>query len=250
MLTIACSPCPNDIFLFRSFLKTMSPEYSVHIADIAELNRSALHKQYSLIKISAALFPQVAKHYRLMRTGTIIGHNVGPLLLKLTEKTSPIRMIATPGETTTAHILCKIFYPQAILVPMKYYEVIPAILEQTVCGGVVIHEERFSFPFSLSIVQDLGAKWHESTHKPLPLGCLVVANHVSLQDQAILEQDIQRSLQCALNDMHGSIDLAAKYSRQPESKIIQQFIKTYVNDETFSLSSTGLAALQELWQYS
>lgn len=250
MLTLAFSPCPNDIFLFRSFLESSSPHYSLHIADISELNAAAIQKKFSLIKISAALFPKISKHYRLMNTGTIIGHNVGPLLLKLREKCSPLRMIATPGETTTAHILCKMFYPQATLVPMKYHEVIPAILDHSVCGGVVIHEERFSFSSDLSIVQDLGAKWYEATHKPLPLGCLVIANHISSQDQAILEQDIQQSLQLALDDRYHSIRLAAHYARQPSADIIEQFIKTYVNSDTLSLSETGLSALHTLWQYS
>lgn len=250
MLTIAFSPCPNDIFLFRSFLETSSPHYSLHIADIAELNVAAIQKKFSLIKISAALFPQISKHYRLMNTGTIIGHNVGPLLLKLKEKTSPIRMIATPGETTTAHILCKMFYPQATLVPMKYHEVIPAIMDQYVCGGVVIHEERFSFPSNLSLVQDLGVQWYAFTQKPLPLGCLVIANHISSQDQAVLEKDLQQSLQAALKDTCGSIRLAANYARQPDASIIERFIATYVNDDTHSLSPIGFSALHTLWKYS
>lgn len=202
------------------------------------------------MKISAALFPKISKHYRLMKTGSIIGYNVGPLILKLTEKTGPIQTIATPGETTTAHILCKMFYPQATLIPMKYHEVIPAIIKQSVCGGVVIHEERFAFPPILSVVQDLGARWYELTKKPLPLGCLVIANHVSLQDQTILEHNLQQSLQLALNDMQGSVHLAADYARQPDTAIIKQFITTYVNEDTLSLSQTGLAALHTLWQYS
>lgn len=250
MMNIAFSSCPNDIFLFRSFLQQDTLYASLHIADISQLNMWALQRKYPLIKISAALFPQVSNHYRLMHTGSILGYGVGPLVLKRKDNPQPIHTIATPGATTTAHTLCRMFYPHARLVTMTYHEVIPAVLRQEVCAGVVIHEERFTYPPQLSIDQNLGELWHSQEHKPLPLGCLVIDQRIPQEEEQTLTIAIQESLRHALHHMEESLALAAQYARNKEFSVIEQFIATYVNDETFSLSTTGLQALQTLWTHA
>lgn len=250
MIDIAFSSCPNDIFLFRSFLQDKTYDSYLHIADVSQLNAWALERKYPLMKISAALFPRVSNHYRLMATGAILGHKVGPLILKSKGNPHPIRKIATPGNTTTAHILCQTFCPQAQLIPMVYHEVIPSILHGDVCAGVVIHEERFTYPPSLSVTHHLGDLWHAKEQLPLPLGCLVIDKNIPQGLVVSLTQKIRQSLRSALQNMPDSLLLAAQYAKNKDIQIIQRFIDTYVNDETSMLSHIGLQALQTLWTYA
>lgn len=249
MIDIAFSSCPNDIFLFRSFLQDKAYDSCLHIADVSQLNTWALERKYPLMKISAALFPKVSNHYRLMATGAILGDKVGPLILKSKDNSQPIRRIATPGDTTTAHILCRTFCPQAQLIPMVYHEVIPSILHGNVCAGVVIHEERFTYPSSLSVAHHLGDLWHAKEQLPLPLGCLVIDKNIHKDLVLSLTQKIRQSLCSALQNMSDSLQLAARYAKNKDIQVIRRFIDTYVNDETSVLSRTGLQALQTLWTY-
>ncbi|QVE48927.1 1,4-dihydroxy-6-naphthoate synthase [Chlamydia crocodili] len=251
ILSAAFSPCPNDIFLFRSFLERhegFSLLNQITIADIATLNELALQHRFSLIKISAALFPKVADNYTLMEVGTIIGYGVGPLVLA-SDPIAPLKSIATPGETTTAHLLCKIFYPDAKLIPMKYSEILASILRNDVNAGVIIHEERFSYNSQLFLRADLGKLWEERTQLPLPLGCLVVSKTVPQTVIDILTLALRKSLFLALKDPEGSENKALEYSRNKDTTVIRKFIDTYVNDETLVLSNSGKKSLYTLSNY-
>ncbi|AFS27934.1 1,4-dihydroxy-6-naphthoate synthase [Chlamydia psittaci] len=251
ILSAAFSPCPNDIFLFRSFLerdKESTLLNQIRIADISTLNELALKHRCSLVKISAALLPKVTDDYILMEVGTIIGYGVGPLVLAL-DPQAPIQTIATPGITTTAHLLCKIFYPDAELIPMKYHEIIGAILRCTVDAGTIIHEEKFHYASQLFPRADLGKLWEEKTQLPLPLGCLVVSKTVPQDVVNRLTLALRKSLFLALKDSEGSENKALEYSRNKDTAVIREFITTYVNEETLVLSNLGKKALHTLANY-
>lgn len=245
----AFSPCPNDIFLFRSFLEKHEGFPSLRqimIADIASLNFYALEARFPLIKISASLYPKVADAYHVLNVGTTLGYKIGPLILSK-EPDKKLTTLATPGATTTAHTLCRLFYPQIELVPMRYQEIIPAILTNRVDGGAVIHEERFSFPKELCIIEDLGQLWEKTWRLPLPLGCIVISKELSTDDSCLLSNALQKSLKRSLTESSLAIQKASEYSRDKSSDTIQRFVDTYVTKETFHLSSIGQQALSTLW---
>lgn len=248
MLSTAFSPCPNDIFLFRSFLEQHAgfPVFQkITIADIAQLNTLAQGHAVPLIKISAALLPKIADTYAVMEVGNIIGRGVGPLLLSL-DRISHLTTIATPGATTTAHLLCRKYYPEALLLPMPYNMIIPALLRREVDAGVIIHEERFTYPKRLALRADLGKMWEQETQMPLPLGCLVIHKQLPSTIKETLTLSLQRSLSLALKDMEGSAIHASAYSCHKSPQVIYKFIQTYVNQDTLVLSKEGKQALEAL----
>ncbi|SPN73545.1 Predicted periplasmic solute-binding protein,Putative periplasminc binding protein (DUF178) [Chlamydia serpentis] len=250
ILTAAFSPCPNDIFLFRSFLENpqLQPLLNqVTIADIQTLNTLALQRRVSLIKISAALFPLISNYYDLMDVGNTLGYNCGPIVLSL-DPERPLDTLATPGETTTAHALCKLYYPKATLVPMSYDKILDAILSGRVSGGTLIHEERFSYNSELILRADFGELWHRKTIFPLPLGCLAIAKCIPLATVKALTQALRESLMYSLRDTERAAKKALEYSKNKNIMVIHRFIGTYVNKETFYLSKTGKKALQILWK--
>lgn len=251
-LSAAFSPCPNDIFLFWAFLQRLEgfPIFTeMFITDISRLNKIALDHESDLIKTSAALFPALQDHYDILPVGNILGYGVGPLLFSHREERK-IDIIATPGETTTAHTLCRMFYPEAQLVPMLYHEIIPAILQKKVSAGVVIHEERFISHKDLVLICDLGTAWEQATNLPLPLGCLLASKQLSDDQKQIYASSIHRSLTVAMQNRDAAAQTALEYSRQNNLSMVHRFIDVYINEETFSLSQKGEQALETLWSYS
>ncbi|WP_348663936.1 MqnA/MqnD/SBP family protein [Chlamydia vaughanii] len=251
IVSAAFSLCPNDIFLFRSFLERHEGFplfHQVTIADIETLNSLALENRCALVKVSAALFPKICHNYNLMEVGNIIGYGVGPLLLSVDPK-APLTTIATPGASTTAHLLCKIFYPSAELLPMKYSEILPKMLRGDITAGVIIHEERFSYGLKLFLRADLGKLWEEKTQLPLPLGCLAIKKTIPQPIADVLTLALRKSLFLSLKDSPRAINKALEYSRDKNSEVIQKFINTYVNDETLVLSNLGKQAFEKLSSY-
>ncbi|WP_100934842.1 1,4-dihydroxy-6-naphthoate synthase [Candidatus Chlamydia corallus] len=250
ILTAAFSPCPNDIFLFRSFLEVsrLRPLLNqITVADIQTLNTLALQRRISLMKMSATLFPLVADYYNLMDVGNTLGYNCGPIVLSLDPK-GPLNTLATPGEMTTAHALCKLYYPKAQLIPMSYDKILGAILRGNVSGGALIHEERFSYDRQLTIRADFGELWRRKTVFPLPLGCLAIAKYVPPATVDALTTALRQSLISSLKDPLSAAAKALEYSKNKNITVIHKFIGTYINKETFQLSKTGKRALNILWK--
>lgn len=250
ILTAAFSPCPNDIFLFRSFLNNeVSPVLNqITITDIQTLNQLAVKRQFSLMKMSASLFPEVSDYYNLLEVGNTLGHNCGPILLSK-DPEAPLLTIATPGDATTAHTLCKHHYPEARLIPMPYGNILNAILSDEVCGGVLIHEERFSYDPCLHLRADFGKLWQRNTVFPLPLGCIAIAKDVPQPLVQHLTNSLRKSLLASLQNPDSAASIATQYSKNKDLQVIHQFIATYVNKETFYLSKSGKKAFHMLWQY-
>lgn len=203
-LSAAFSPCPNDIFLFRSFLRK---EEGFDIlsdaiqADIDALNSMASRHEIPLLKISAAHYPSVIKNYQMLPVGAAVGFSCGPLLVtKASTPQSDIKSVAVPGIHTTAAALVRIFYPSLKLLVVPYDKILYAIEENIVHSGVIIHESRFSYDKStFCVVEDLGLKWERLTSLPVPLGCLVISRKVSESERLLITKLLQISLNQSLN---------------------------------------------------
>lgn len=248
MNNTAFSSCPNDIFLFRSFLiKESGFNFfnQVTITNIDFLNKIALEKPFSIIKVSAALFPFITDHYVLSQVGNTLGNSIGPLLLAKTSDSYPYK-IACPGKNTTAHALAKLFYPESDYVFLPYDKIMEAIQNDLVDAGVVIHESRFNFA-PLACIADLGQLWSSTTSFPLPLGCIAISKNFTSMDRKAIEILLQQSLLNSLNNKHDAAKFSLSYAKEKSMDIILRFVDTYVNNESISLSKSGRKAFSILW---
>ena len=113
---LSISPCPNDTFMFDAMLNgridTEGLVFDVSYRDIEELNRGVLSAQPDVSKISCAVLPAIAQHYRLLSCGAALGRGNGPLLVRRRGECSPIRRIAVPGIYTTANALIERLFPE------------------------------------------------------------------------------------------------------------------------------------------
>src|SRR3954452_1214620 len=119
-LSLGFSPCPNDTFIFDALVNKKidsgNLEFDVVLEDVQTLNEWALQQRLDISKISYGVLPLVLHEYVLLESGGALGKGVGPLLIAK----SPIniddlndKIIAIPGENTTAHMLFLLAFPRA-----------------------------------------------------------------------------------------------------------------------------------------
>ncbi|MGQ9619493.1 MAG: 1,4-dihydroxy-6-naphthoate synthase [Bacteroidales bacterium] len=255
-LTLGFSPCPNDTFIFSAIanrkIYTEGLEFDYSIADVEELNRSALEGRTDILKISYHAYAYVANNYLILDSGSAIGKGNGPLLIskrEISEDEVNILRIAIPGKFTTANLLFSIRWPEAV--NKKEYifsEIEDALLNDEVDAGLIIHETRFTyFRKGLRKIADLGKYWDELTGSPLPLGAIVI-NRAVPEDIALkVNRIIKRSIDYAYGDLYSTFDFVRSHAREMETDIIHSHIEMYVNEFTSELGREGKAAVETLF---
>ena len=177
-LTIGFSPCPNDTFIFDALIHhkidTEGLEFEVVMADVEELNQMALGAELSITKLSYHAFFHLLDTYVMMDSGSALGNNCGPLLIKNQGDSNPKinDLIAIPGKYTTANFLLNFAYPELInRTEMLFSDIESALKQKQVRAGLIIHENRFTYADrGFEKILDLGEFWEQKTGTPIPLG--------------------------------------------------------------------------------
>ena len=124
-LTLAYSPCPNDCFIFDALvhkkIDTEGLDLQVQLEDVETLNRKALEGELDITKLSFHAYGHVLDNYVLLRAGSALGFNCGPLLIQQSgfNPTSLDTMrVAIPGKLTTANFLLSLAFPLLHLLPL------------------------------------------------------------------------------------------------------------------------------------
>lgn len=252
-LSVAISPCPNDVFIFAGILvgavKVPGIAFDFLFEDIEALNRRASSGEAGLIKISFANIPHCASTHRLLRCGGALGYGCGPLLLTGGAPFDVTREILLPGETTTAHALWNAYARSAWpgVDVHKRFQRFDAIYE-TLCSqrqaqGVVIHEMRFTYERAgLHLVQDLGAFWEKETGAPIPLGGLVLKRDAGLPIE-VVEAVVRESLAWSYAHEKQALACCQQYAQSMDQQVMRSHIDLYVNDFTEDIGEQGERAV-------
>src|SRR6478735_8789040 len=136
-LTLGFSPCPNDCFIFDALvhkkIDTEGFEFKVVLDDVETLNQKAMRGELDVTKLSFHAYAHVLEKYILLRSGSALGFNCGPLLISkktITDVSREIRTVAIPGKLTTANFLLSICYPQLKdKKVMVFHEIEDAVLQ-------------------------------------------------------------------------------------------------------------------------
>ncbi len=252
----AYSTCPNDTFVFGALALGILSDYKIrppYLGDIQQLNALALQGKPDVVKISAAIYPQVQAQYELVDVGSALGIDVGPILVKrkdvsLRTELSQYR-VAVPGLTTTANLLLSHFHPEVTQRAEVLFTEIPArVLAGEFAAGVLIHEGRFTYQNDgLELVEDLGQMWYARHRLPLPLGLIVVRRSLAPQLKEEIATAMRASLACAHRDPTPELwHYIATQAQISDQEIVAQHIATYVNSYTESLGAQGRWALEVL----
>lgn len=254
-LNFAYSPCPNDTYAFYGIAARLvslaGHDVDVCLHDIETLNQCAMRGTYEITKLSFHAWLALGGAYRLLGVGNALGYGCGPVLVArrpLGREELPGQRIVFPGEHTTAHLLFRLYCPAAgNRVFTTYDRIFSEILEGKADCGVVIHESRFLFEqHGLCKVCDLGQWWEETTGAPIPLGAIAVRRDLPPVLDAQVEQLIRDSLALVRSKPAGARSYIRSLAREMDDAVIDQHIRTFVNEFTLDLGERGRRAVARL----
>lgn len=256
-LTIGYSPCPNDTFIFDAMIHgkvdTEGLEFEQKLADVEELNQGAWRGDLDITKLSYHAYAYLVEQYILLRAGSALGNNCGPLLVAnrpFEREEVNTAKIAIPGRYTTANFLMSYAFPKANnRDEILFSEIEKAVTSGKVDLGVIIHENRFTYhERGLHKVIDLGEYWEQRTALPIPLGGIVVKRNLDKNLQQKIDRVLRRSVEFALNHPMESMGYVGQYAQEMDPKVMQQHIQLYVNDYTIDFGAKGEEAILKLFR--
>lgn len=266
-LTLAISPCPNDVFIFRGWMEGLiedAPPADVHLEDIDTLNRMAQEQQVDVVKVSMHAFAHLRDSYALLHSGGALGRGCGPLVVAakdcglrpvngavreagLADELSR-RRIAIPGALTTAALLLGLFTGgDANRVVMPFDRIMPAVAAGEVDAGVIIHEGRFTFgSYGLRRLIDLGEWWETTTGLALPLGGIAIRRSLPSKVKAAVEHAVRASLELGWTRHDETVAYARTYAQEMDEQVCAAHVELYVNEFSRDYGEEGVEAIRRL----
>lgn len=256
-LTLGFSPCPNDTFIFDAMIHgridTEGLEFDFFLSDVEELNRKAFASEVDITKISYHAYAYAARDYRILDSGSALGHKNGPLLVarkKTGRKKLESSRIAIPGKYTTANLLLGIALPGALdKTEFLFSDIADAVIEDKADVGLIIHETRFTYPEKgLVKILDLGEYWEKLTRLPIPLGAIVINRRIPFDTALKVNRIIRKSIEFAYDNSDLSFDFVQSHAREMDSSVMNSHIKLFVNNYSVDLGRKGREAVSELFR--
>jgi 1,4-dihydroxy-6-naphthoate synthase len=254
--TLGYSPCPNDCFIFDALvhkkIDTEGLNFTVRLEDVETLNSMAQQSELDITKLSFHAFAYVSHHYILLRSGSALGFNCGPLLIKRKNHSGEINansIVAIPGKLTTANFLFSLAYPQVKnKIPYVFSDIENAVLSGKVDAGLIIHENRFTYEDKgLEKIMDLGQYWDSIIHAPIPLGGIVMKRS---HDNKILQKVndlIKRSVEYAFANPESCMPYVRAHAQEMNEDVMKKHIALYVNRFSVDLGAEGKQAVDLLF---
>ena len=263
-LSLGFSPCPNDCFIFDALIHhkidTEGIEFEVVMEDVEGLNRKAFsalqtekNAALDITKLSYHSYAYLTQPYVLLDSGSALGNNCGPLLISKNEYTwneVDALTIAIPGKYTTANFLLSLAFPNAKKKSEKVFsEIEDALLQNEFNAGLIIHENRFTYEQKgLKKIVDLGEYWESLTHKPIPLGGIVMKRELSAELKQLVNRLIRQSVEFAFAHPESSAAYVKEHAQEMSEEVRNKHINLYVNKYSIDLGHDGRAAVELLFQ--
>lgn len=256
ILRIGHSPDADDAFMFFGFaqgaIDTGPYEVEHVVEDIESLNRRAADGELEMTAISAAAYPLVSHHYRILACGASIGRNYGPIVVA----NSPMdysalngKRIAIPGDLTTAYMMLRMYVPDLVPEIIPFDQIMDAVAQGKVDAGVLIHEGQITYStHGFCKVLDLGEAWFRDTNLPIPLGLDVVNRALGETEAKRLYDIFLASVRYARAHEDEANAYAQTYSRGLDLDLSSRFVNMYVNEDTMHMGNEGYRALQVMYQ--
>ncbi len=243
------SPDPDDAFMFYpikyKLIDLRGYEIEEVVEDIQRLNEMAMRRELDVTAISAHAYAYVWKDYTILSSGASMGLRYGPVVVAKEKIDLKGKVVAVPGRYTTATLLLKIFFEGVKTVEMRFDKIPEAVMKGEVDAGVLIHEEQIAYERrGLVKLADLGELWYEETKLPTPLGIDVARDEIA-SDWAKIWRD---AVLYSLNHPKEALRHAMPFSRLDDEKLIEKFVRMYVNEYTVDMGEEGEMALKKLFE--
>ena len=257
-IRIAHSPDSDDAFMFYALaarkINTEDREYEHQLADIETLNQRARQGELEVTAVSFHAYAYLQERYALLAHGASVGDRYGPRIVAQgpppaadVDGALTGKLVAIPGERTTAALALRLFQPELETVVVPFDRIEDYVLEGRADAGVLIHEGQLSYADrGLQLWRDLGEWWGEETGLPLPLGGNVVRRDLGPDLIAAVARDLLASIRYGLDHRAEALEHARRYSRGLDAERTDRFVGMYVNDFTVHLGSRGREAVEQL----
>ena len=257
VIHLAHSPDADDAFMFWAMaagkIDTGGRRYTHELADIETLNRRALAGELEVTAVSIHAYAHLASRYALLAHGASIGDRYGPRLVAPSpaprEPRSAIagRLVAVPGELTTAFLALKLYQPAVRHVVVPFDQIEDYVAAGRADAGLLIHEGQLTFADrGLHLWADMGEWWHSETGLPLPLGGNVVRRDLGDELVGAIARDLKASIEYGLAHRAEALRHAQGYSRGLDAAGVDRFVGMYVNSYTVDYGPNGRRAVTEL----
>jgi len=257
VIHLAHSPDADDAFMFWAMaagrIDTGGRRYLHELADIESLNRRALAGELEVTAVSIHAYAHLASRYALLAHGASIGDRYGPRIVGRTPPPDDARralagrLVAVPGELTTAFLTLRLYQPDARHVVVPFDEIEDYVTAGRADAGLLIHEGQLTFADrGLHLWADMGEWWHAETGLPLPLGGNVVRRDLGEELMGAIARDMKASIEYGLAHRAEALGHAQGFSRGLDAARTDRFVGMYVNDYTVDYGPTGRRAVAEL----
>jgi len=256
LIRIAHSPDSDDAFMFyaltQGVLDTGGLKIEHVLRDIETLNQAAFEGIYEISALSFHAYAHLADRYRLMPSGASFGDGYGPVVVAnhpLESEQLSGRVVAIPGELTTAHLVLQLWLPGVKTRVTPFDQILERVASGEADAGVVIHEGQLTYgDMGLHRVVDLGTWWQTETGGPLPLGGNGIKRDLPGELQLRLCRLLTESIGYALDHRQEALGYATRYARGLEDDPVRsdKFVGMYVNDWTRDYGAAGRRAVQLL----
>ncbi len=260
-LSVAISPCPNDVAIFGAWLlgrvETPGLRPGFAFEDVETLNEAALAGTYDVIKVSAAMAAPLADAYEVLPSGAAFGFGAGPKLVVGEGFSGRPRSVAVPGLRTTAATLLRAALaaddsglppPDAAFLPVRYDAIVETVLQGRAEAGLLIHETALAAAaHGLRLLLDLGAWWQARLPgTPVPLGVILAKKSLGAARVAAIGETVRQSLLAARKEPALVAPLTRLLAREKDEAVIAAHIRAYVGDLSLDMGETGRLALRTL----
>jgi len=269
LIRVGHSPDPDDAFMFYALAheKIDMRGFKVEhvIEDIESLNQRALKGELEVTAVSCHAYAYLADQYLVMRAGSSVGDNYGPILVRkpgFGTRSSGLdlenKKVAVPGELTTAYLVLQLYLaerfkatspesrvPDFIFVPFD--KIFDAVRSGEADLGLIIHEGQITYEKEgMELAVDLGQWWHETTKLPLPLGIDVIRRDLGMETIRSFAALFKESIEYALNHRKDALKYASQFGRGIADDLNDRFVGMYVNERTVDLGAEGEEGFRRL----
>jgi 5,8-dihydroxy-2-naphthoate synthase len=254
---VAHSPDADDAFMFWAMaagkIDTGGRRYVHELGDIESLNRRALAGELEVSAVSLHAYAYLTDRYALLAHGASIGDRYGPRIVA--REPAPRdpraalarRLIAVPGELTTAFLTLRLYQPAARHVVVAFDQIEDYVASGNADAGLLIHEGQLTYADrGLHLWADMGEWWYQETQLPLPLGGNVVRRDLGENLMRAIARDLKASIEYGLAHRAEALAHAQGFSRGLDAKRVDEFVGMYVNAYTVDYGATGRRAVTEL----
>jgi 1,4-dihydroxy-6-naphthoate synthase len=257
VIRVAHSPDADDAFMFWAMaagkIDTEGRRYVHELGDIESLNRRALAGDLEVSAVSLHAYAYLADRYALLAHGASIGDRYGPRIVSRDaapadpRATLAGRLVAVPGELTTAFLTLRLYQPAARHVVVPFDEIEDFVAAGKADAGLLIHEGQLTYADrGLHLWADMGEWWYEETRLPLPLGGNVVKRDLGDDLMRAIARDLKASIEYGLSHRAEALKHAQGFSRGLDTKRVDEFVGMYVNAYTVDYGASGRRAVTEL----